>query len=82
MEKMLPKILILLGWIVIVIGIINNLDMTIHYNATQYVAEGEKPDPIRIATIISDVVSPFFQGFILIGMAYVIKYLRGDKPAN
>ncbi|MBV7507262.1 hypothetical protein KW850_18530 [Bacillus sp. sid0103] len=82
MEKNITLILFITGWVVIVIGIISGIDSTIYYNATQYVADGEKPDPIRITQILNDIVYPLQNGGLLIGLSYIIKYLKKDKAAQ
>jgi hypothetical protein len=81
MEKNISMILFITGWVVIVIGIISGIDSTLHYNAIQYVSEGEKPDPIRITQILNDIVYPLQNGGLLIGLSYVIKYLK-NKAAQ
>jgi hypothetical protein len=78
MEKNIAKILFVLGWVVILFGIISNVDSTFYYHATQFVAEGEKPDPLRMTQLLNDFAHPLKDGFILIGLSYIIKYLRKE----
>ena len=82
MGKNISLIFFITGWVVIIIGIIGGIDSTLYYNATQYVAEGEKPDPIRITEILRDIVSPFGNGGVLIGISYILKYLSVNKAAQ
>jgi hypothetical protein len=78
MEKNIVKILFVLGWIVILFGIISNVDSTLYYHANQYVMEGEKQDPLRMTQFLRDIANPLKDGFILIGLSYIIKYLRKE----
>lgn len=78
MEKNIAKILFVLGWIVILFGIISNVDSTLYYHANQYVMEGEKPDPLRMTQFLNDLSHPLKDGFILIALSYIIKYLRKE----
>jgi hypothetical protein len=78
MEKNISKILFVLGWIVILFGIISNVDSTLYYHANQYVIEGEKPDPLRMSQFLSNVAGPLKDGFMLIGLSYIIKYIKKD----
>jgi hypothetical protein len=77
-EKNIAKILFVLGWVVILFGIISNVDSTLYYHATQYVIEGDKPDPLRMTQFLDDIAYPLKDGFMLIGLSYIIKYLRKE----
>jgi hypothetical protein len=78
MEKNISKILFVLGWVVITFGIIGNIETTFYLHATQFVPEGAKPDPIRFTQFLTDISIPLKDGFILIGLSYIIKYLRKE----
>lgn len=82
MGKNISLILFITGWVVIIIGIISGIDSTLYYHATQYVPDGEKPDPIRITQILNDIVYPFGNGGILIALSYILKYLKSNKAAQ
>lgn len=56
-----------------------NLESTFHLNATQYVADGEEREAIRIAEVIRDVVSPVFQSAILITLSYITKRFSKEE---
>jgi hypothetical protein len=78
LEKNIAKILFVLGWVVILFGIISNIDSTLYYHSTQYVMEGDKPDPLRMTQFLNDIADPLKDGFMLIGLSCIIKYLRKE----
>lgn len=78
MEKNISKILFFAGIAVIFLGIIANVDSTLHYHATQYVSEGEKPEPLRVGQFIGDIIYPVYEGLILIGLSYILKFMKKD----
>ncbi len=80
MERNITKILIIVGWVVIIVGAICNIDTTMDLNKTQYVPEGESPTPIRITEILQDILYPVRDGFMLIGLAYFIRFFQASKP--
>ncbi|MFC1287803.1 hypothetical protein U5N54_14000 [Bacillus paralicheniformis] len=81
MKEKFSKILFVLGWIVIVAGILTNIESTLYYNANQYVPEGRSPDPIRMMQIVSDIVDPLYKGGILIALSYLLSYVKSfAKP--
>lgn len=82
MGKNISKILFITGWVVIVVGIISGIDSTLYYNATQYLTAGERAEPIRITEILNDIVSPFKDGGLLIGLSYILNYLKKDNAAQ
>ncbi|AOP16598.1 hypothetical protein ACG2QI_02415 [Bacillus sp. GM2] len=77
MKEKFPKILFVLGWIVIVAGILTNIEGTLYLNANQFVADGETPKPVRMMEIVSDIIHPLYQGSILIALSYLLTYVKG-----
>ncbi|MFN2748326.1 MULTISPECIES: hypothetical protein [unclassified Bacillus (in: firmicutes)] len=77
MKEKFPKILFVLSWIVIVAGILTNIESTLYLNANQYVADGESPKPVRMMEIVSDIIHPLYQGGILIALSYLLTYVKG-----
>ncbi|TFJ91825.1 hypothetical protein [Lentibacillus salicampi] len=78
MEK-LSKVLFWGGIAYFVIIALTNLDSTFHLNATQYVPEGEDPDPLRITEVINDVVYPAYNALILIALSYITKCFSKEE---
>nr|MDH3163249.1 hypothetical protein [Bacillus licheniformis] len=62
MERKFSLVLFVLGWIVIVAGILTNIEGTLYLNANQFVADGETPKPVRMMEIVSDIIHPLYQG--------------------
>ncbi|MCY7771656.1 hypothetical protein MOC99_19185 [Bacillus haynesii] len=77
MKEKFPKILFVLGWIVIVAGIFSNIESTLYYNANQYVPAGGSPESVRVMQIVSDIVDPLYRGGILISLSYLLSYVKG-----
>lgn len=75
-KQRISIILFVLGWVVIVAGTIANIDSTLYLNSVQYVAEGETPKPVRMMSIVQDFMGPLYQGGILIGLSYLIGYVK------
>lgn len=73
MSNNLAKVLFWGGIIYYIVSVYTGIESTLHFNATQYVIEGEDPEPIRIAELIRDVISPAFNALVLIALSYVVK---------
>lgn len=81
MIKVFPKVLFVLAWVLLAVGILTNIESTMHYNATQYVAEGEIAKPIRLMEIVRDITSPIFNSSVLIAISYILQ-LMIDRKTN
>jgi hypothetical protein len=82
--EQLSKWIFIAGIVITVCSIISNIDSTLYYNSTQYVAEGDQPDPLRMTEILRDIVSPFYNFFVLWGLSYVVRILgkREEKQES
>ncbi|NYE07589.1 hypothetical protein F4694_004400 [Bacillus niacini] len=78
MKKNISKVLFFAGIAVMILGIISNVDSTLHFHATQFVPEGEKPDPLRVGQFIRDIIYPIYDGLILIGLSYLLNFVKKD----
>ncbi|ENH95521.1 hypothetical protein J416_15657 [Gracilibacillus halophilus YIM-C55.5] len=78
MDK-ISKVLFWGGIIYFIIMVFTNMESTFHLNATQYIPEGEEPEPIRIAQIISDITQPAYNGLVLIALSYITNYFSQKK---
>lgn len=78
MEK-LSKVLFWGGIVYFIVMALVGMESTFHFNATQYVAEGDDREPIRIAEIVRDVVNPAYSALILIALSYITKHFSKEE---
>ncbi|PIK26789.1 hypothetical protein CTV99_10625 [Bacillus pumilus] len=81
MIKVFPKVLFVLAWVLLAVGILTNIESTIHYNATQFVMEGETAKPIRLMEIVRDITSPIFNSAVLIAISYILQLMIDRKTS-
>ena len=81
MEK-LSKGLFWASIIYFIVMMLVNMESTFNLNATQYIPDGQDAKPIRIASIIRDIVSPAFQSAVLLALSYILKHFSKEEKAN
>ena len=79
MIKVFPKVLFVLAWVLLAVGILTNIENTMYYNATQFVVEGETAKPIRLMEIVRDITSPIFNSAVLIAISYILQLMIERK---
>jgi hypothetical protein len=68
--------------IVFIFTLVSNIDSTLYYHSTQYVPEGENPDPLRFTNFLSDVAHPIKDALILVALSFIVKYCRNKQPVE
>jgi hypothetical protein len=77
----IEKILLYAALIVFIFTLVSNIDSTLYYHSTQYVPEGEKPDPLRITEFLRDIAHPIKDALVLVALSFIIKHFK-NKQTN
>jgi hypothetical protein len=72
----LDKILLYGAILVFIFSLIANIDSTLYLHSTQYVPEGDSPDPLRITHFLSDIAHPIKDALVLIALSFIVKYCK------
>lgn len=58
-----------------------DLESTFYLNATQFIADGEEPEQIRIDEVMRDIVSPAFASAVLITLCYIVDFFSKEEQS-
>jgi hypothetical protein len=75
----LDKILLYGALLVFMFSLIANIDSTLHFHSTQYVPEGESPDPLRISQFLNDLAHPIKDSLVLVALSFIVKYCKNKS---